>query len=163
MQLMPYKDSFCIEKYHNTRSAHQRQGNSKEQKMFSLSTGHTSPHISHRCYKNNLLCQHRPASTSATWWNEADIIWVSLKSGLIFQATYLTDKNSLTTQFHKCQASEDGVWGPKGDIVLADLCPSTRHRFWHQVQNLHIKQNLKCGKNNCTYRCWVLWNKVLWV
>lgn len=59
---------------------------------------------------------------------------------------YLKDKKSLTTQFHKYQPSEDGFWGPKGDIFLTDLCPCTSHRFWHQVQNLHIKQNLKCGK-----------------
>ena len=60
---------------------------------------------------------------------------------------YLKDRNSLITQFHECQASKFGFWGPKGDNVPTDLCPSTCHRFWHQVQNLHIKQNPKRRKS----------------
>lgn len=149
--------AICIEKHHNKGAlTRDRETQRNNRRCFCLVRDTLHPHVPHRCYKT-LSTQASRYFWYLMQWTR--FIWVSLKSSFIFQAMYLKDKSSLTTQFHERQLSEDGFWG---DIVLTDLCPCTSHRFLTSSPKLAYKAEPQVWENNCIYRCWVVWNKVVW-
>lgn len=107
--------------------------------MLSLRNAHASSHVLQRTH---LLCQHGPASASATWWKPRRFALGFMQSGCTFPATHLQDKNSShTNQNPEC--------GKKTVQTGAESSRTKSCHFSEEGQRGHFLRCLSVCEGSC--------------